>query len=140
MSLMRVYLWTIDRLWKQNEHYIFITFYSAASDKRCPQVSVIVSYNIYIYVYTYIHIFIVRYRVGRDDAHWKYARTTELQLRLSLPEYRHGDELHVQLHIEGNGIIVPNSMVVCMQVRLILFQFSTTNKSTTYSKIIKRHW
>ncbi|EYB96125.1 hypothetical protein Y032_0153g2921 [Ancylostoma ceylanicum] len=50
--------------------------------------------------------FTVRYRLGREDPTWKYARTSQPQLRINLPEYKNGNELFVQVQAERGGQII----------------------------------
>ncbi|KAK6760299.1 hypothetical protein RB195_021684 [Necator americanus] len=50
--------------------------------------------------------FTVRYRLGRDDPTWRYARTSQPQLRINLPEYKNGNELFVQVQAEQGGQII----------------------------------
>ncbi|KAJ1369726.1 hypothetical protein KIN20_031272 [Parelaphostrongylus tenuis] len=47
--------------------------------------------------------FIVRYRLSRENQTWTYARTSQPQLRINLTEFKHGEELFVQVKAEQNG-------------------------------------
>ncbi|VDM60053.1 unnamed protein product [Angiostrongylus costaricensis] len=49
--------------------------------------------------------FTVRYRLGRENSTWEYARTSQAQLLINLPEFKHGEELFVQVKAEQNGEI-----------------------------------
>ena len=50
-------------------------------------------------------IFNIRYRLN-NDPNWKYSRSRETRAMLALEDFKHGDEIHLQVQAERAGVII----------------------------------
>ncbi|PAV87928.1 hypothetical protein WR25_03705 [Diploscapter pachys] len=50
-------------------------------------------------------IFNIRYRLN-NDPNWKYSRSRETRAMLALEDFKHGDEIRLQIQAERAGVII----------------------------------